>query len=407
MKSIYFLLAVAITFTPMLTLASGDTTVSIAVTNPNVNLINSKPDVIAKMIRLELNKLNKFYVMDEFDMSDVVNSNEKFKTNCFGMSCLTELGKALKVNYIVGGSYDLLEQKIAISLKIIDVESGQVYKSAIREFDNQQGELQRMSEVMLREMFGLPVEKELIDRLTYKNEPITSNNVGTISNNGPRVGVACMVGSMYEFATRKSVYGGMDIFPVVSMIGYQEEIQYVGTEKFSALLEGIINISGLEQGKFIPSISILNGFRFGKRGWEFAFGPAFGIKRSSFGFVDVDNKFGNDQRYFSESDWNQYAYEEYADQSLYPQYFDQFGYFKTPTPAEVSNNPDYNFDKRHGDMNGSVGLNTMFVIAFGRTFRAGSLNLPVNVFYSSQRNGGMVGINVGFNVTTNKTNINN
>lgn len=401
MKSIYLLMALAITFSPMLTLGSSDSIVSIAVTNPNVNLINSKPEVIAKMIRLELNKLNKFYVMDEFDMSDVVNSNEKFKTNCFGMSCLTELGKALKVKYIVGGSYDLLGQKIAISLKIIDVESGQVYKSAIREFDNQQGEIQRMSEVMLREMYGLPVDKELIDRLTYKNEPITSNNVGTIANNGPRVGVACMVGSMYEFATRKSTYGGMDIFPLVSMIGYQEEIQYVGTEKFSALLEGIINISGLEQGKFIPSISILNGFRFGKRGWEFAFGPAFGIKRSSFGFIDEHNVFSTDQRFFSQNDWNNYAYEEYY---LDPA-FNQNGYFQTPDPSYF--HPDYNLEKKYGDMNGNVGINTMFVVAFGRTFRAGSLNLPVNVFYSSQRYGGMVGINVGFNVTTNKTNINN
>jgi hypothetical protein len=401
MKAIFFILATVFSLAPCFTFASGDSTVSIAVTNPNVNLINSKPDVIAKMIRLELNKLNKFYVMDEFDMSDVVNSNEKFKTNCFGMSCLNELGKALKVKYIVGGSYDLLGQKIAISLKIIDVESGQVYKNGIREFDNQQAELQRMTEVMLREMFGLPVDKELIDRLTYKNEPITSNNVGTIANNGPRVGLACMVGSMYEFATRKSIYGGMDIFPVVSMIGYQEEIQYVGTEKFSALLEGIINISGLEQGKFIPSISILNGFRFGKRGWEFAFGPAFGIKRSSFGFFDTHNKFSTDQRFFSESDWNNYAYEEYYTDPT----FSQGGYFQTPDPSYF--HPDYNLDNKYGDMNGSIGINTMFVLAFGRTFRAGSLNLPVNVFYSSQRNGGMVGINVGFNVTTSKTNINN
>jgi hypothetical protein len=401
MKAIYLILTTFITLSTFDTFASGDSTVSIAVTNPNVNLINSKPEVIAKMLRLELNKLNKFYVMDEFDMSDVVNSNEKFKTNCFGMSCLAELGKALKVNYIVGGSYDLLGQKIAISLKIIDVQSGQVYKSGIREFDNQQAELQRMSEIMLREMFGLPVEKELIDKLTYKNAPITSSNIGTISNNGPRVGVACMVGSMYEFATRKSTYGGMDIFPLVSMIGYQEEIQYVGTDKFSALLEGIINISGLEQGKFIPSISILNGFRFGKRGWEFAFGPAFGIKRSSFGFVDTENKFSTDQRFFSESSWNAYAYDNYGNDPA----FNQNGYFQTPDPSYF--HPDYNLNRKYGDMDGDVGINTMFVVAFGRTFRAGSLNLPVNLFYSSQRYGGMLGINVGFNVTTSKTTVNN
>jgi hypothetical protein len=47
----------------------------------------------------------------------------------------------------------------------------------------------------------------------------------------------------------------------------------------------------------------------------------------------------------------------------------------------------------------------MFVMAFGRTFRAGALNIPVNVFYSSRGSGGIAGINVGFNVTKSKSTI--
>ena len=45
----------------------------------------------------------------------------------------------------------------------------------------------------------------------------------------------------------------------------------------------------------------------------------------------------------------------------------------------------------------------MFVMAFGRTFRAGALNIPVNIFYSSRGKGGIAGINVGFNVTKSKS----
>ena len=47
----------------------------------------------------------------------------------------------------------------------------------------------------------------------------------------------------------------------------------------------------------------------------------------------------------------------------------------------------------------------MFVMAFGRTFRAGALNIPVNVFYSSRGKGGIAGINVGFNVTKSKSTV--
>lgn len=47
----------------------------------------------------------------------------------------------------------------------------------------------------------------------------------------------------------------------------------------------------------------------------------------------------------------------------------------------------------------------MFVMAFGRTFKAGALNIPVNIFYSSRGKGGIAGVNVGFNVTKSKSTV--
>jgi hypothetical protein len=186
------------------------------------------------------------------------------------------------------------------------------------------------------------------------------------------------------------------------MIGYQLEGQYVGTENFSALVEGVFNVSGLEQGQFIPSFIFMNGFRFGKGNWEFAFGPGFGLKKESNGFFDRENKFGTDGRYFSEEDWSTYAYDNYRNDPAY----NTLGYFVAPTPEQVSGNSGYNFSKSFYDRRGTTKLNTSFVFAFGRTFNAGALNIPVNIFYSSQRGGGYVGFNVGFNVIKSKKQIN-
>ena len=50
----------------------------------------------------------------------------------------------------------------------------------------------------------------------------------------------------------------------------------------------------------------------------------------------------------------------------------------------------------------------MFVMAFGRTFKAGALQyiqLFVNIFYSSRGKGGIAGVNVGFNVTKSKSTV--
>jgi len=328
-----------------------------------------------------------------------------YKTSCLSKSCLVDFGSNLNVDYMVSGSYDKLGNKIVISIKIIDVKNNTIHMSGVREFNDDEAEMQRMTEILLREMHGLDVAKEINDRLKFNNEMITNNNVGKINNSGPRIGYAMMTGSISEFATRPADQGGLDIFPGVSMIGYQIEGQYVGTENFSALVEGIFNVSGLEQGRFIPTISLLNGFRFGKAGWEFAFGPGFGLKQVSNGFFDTDGTFGDAGDYISEKDWTSIAYDTkgFNNEDNFPQYFES-GTYTAPLPSEF--NKDYDFSKEHGDTRGVTKLNTTFLFAFGRTFNAGALNIPVNVFYSSRKGGGMAGVSVGFNVMKSKKPIN-
>jgi hypothetical protein len=369
---------------------------TIAVANPNVNTLTVRPEAAAKMMRLELIKINKYKVYDEFDMNEVIKANEEYKTGCYGQSCLTKLGNELKVDYVMSGSLDGLGNKIVVTIKIIDVKNQALYKSSVREFDNQETEIQRMIEIVLADMHGMTVDKVITDRLAFKNEVITSNNIGKINNSGPRIGFAYLTGSVNEFATREMKYGGLGIQPFTSMIGYQIEGQYVGTENFSALVEGIINVSGLEQGQFVPSISLLNGFRFGKANWEFAFGPRFGISSTSQGFFDTEKHFlmegETEGRYFSESDWANYVAQNNSDPNN-----------TTLDPA----NPGYGYGfEKNFDRRGEKALATTFLIAFGRTFQAGALNIPVNLFYSSQRGGGYVGVNMGFNVQKSKQPIN-
>ena len=319
-------------------------------------------------------------------MQEVYDSNESYKT-CLSKSCLVAFGQELEVNYMITGSFDLLANKIVITLKMIDVANNTVYKSGLKEFTNQEKELQRMVEVLLTEMLDIPVNKELSDRLKFDNDIITKANVGKVSNSGPRVGVGVMTGAFYEYANRSKSQGGLDIFPAVSMIGYQLEAQYVGTDNFSALAEFILNVNGLEQGKFIPTLSILNGFRFGDAGWEFAFGPGFTLTKTSTG------TFVNDV-YTTNNEWNNIWSSQYDPNSsiTYNEHMQAPGY------TDVVDQMEETLDDR-ADVKGAF----MFVMAFGRTFRAGALNIPVNIFYSSRGGGGIAGLNVGFNVTKKKT----
>lgn len=340
--------------------------------------------IASTITQLELDKINKYQVLDRFDMQEV-SDIEAFEI-CFGKSCLIEFGQELGVDYILSGNIDELGNKIVVTLKLIDVKKGDIIKTQTAEFDNQEAELQRMIGIVLKEMHDMPVDPLLRKQLEFRNEMIVSNNSTRVNNSGPRIGFAYTVGSINEFFSRDIKYGGLEISPFVSNIGWQFEGQYVGTENFSALFECLINFTALEQTKFLPSVSLLNGFRFGRKGWEFAFGPSFGLSKSSVGFFsDKDkNLFGEDtERYWTENEFN-----------------------KTTFAAE---NPLYTYGyelNRNLDSRGRLDISTRWIVALGRTFQSGALNIPVNLYYSSQKGGGMAGISVGFNVARRKSSAN-
>lgn len=391
MKSIVLssLLVIGTVFVTKSTLAqtqNGNPTMAVSI--PSMQGMSITPKTCSKMLYLETTKLNMFRVYDEFDVQEIVSKSKEYQSDCFGVNCLLKLGNEIGVNYVITAGVDRFGSKIIVSIKIVDVKNNGIYRSSFKEFSNQEEELQRMIEITLRSMLGLDVDKNVETQLSFKNDVITAKNVGKINNSGPRVGYAFVNGSLAEFATRSEEEGGMDAVPAFSMIGYQFEKQYIGTENFSALFEGIVNVSGLEQGYFIPSFAFLNGFRMGKSGFEIAFGPSFGVENTSKGFFDTDNLYGKGNNYYwTEKEYFSYA-TQFADTTIAP----------VPAPAYAV--------KTNLDMRGDLKLSTRWIMGVGRTFKSGSLNIPVNVFYSSTRKGGMLGVSVGFNVTKRKETVN-
>lgn len=378
MKTIKLIIILVITFISQIGHSA-----SIGVAPIKTFNVFATPQIAATIARLELIKLEKYEVLDRFDMNET--DSIAIYESCYGKGCLVDYGKALNVDYLLSGSVDGLGNKIVITFKLIDVRGERIVKTQTAEFDNQEKELQRMIGIVLQEMHEIAPDPIIQKQLAFKNEVITSNNIGKINNAGPRMGIAYTVGVVNEFVTRDEIYGGLGIAPVVGNIGYQFEGQYVGTENFSAIFECLVNFSALEQGQFIPSLSLLNGFRFGKQGWEFAFGPSFGFSKTSVGFFSTADKnlLGDPTPHY----WSQKEFEN----SIYGENGPEF----------------YGYEyARHGDSRGRLDLSTRWIMGFGRTFQSGALNIPVNIYYSSQKGGGMAGLSVGFNITKKRSNIN-
>lgn len=190
------------------------------------------------------------------------------------------------------------------------------------------------------------------------------------------MGVSSVTGQALKVMQAPRSQGGFDMMPFMTQIGYQFEQQYLNRGRFQAVFEFVPMVSGLEQGKFIPSFNVLNGFRDAKSGIEFAMGPSINFLRMANGYFDEDGE------WHLESEWEYYTYDPITYESTY------------------NENP-HDIVKRL-DSRGVPALQSGFVFAIGKTFRSGHLNIPVNLWVKPQKGGTFYGATFGFNIMEHK-----
>lgn len=339
----------------------------VAVFNIDSNFPEYKPDQMGSLVRLELQKLDTFAVMDRYEMATLVKQHNIQLTDCYGRLCVSEAGKVMQVDKVITGSIDYIGEQFIYTLQYIDVVSGEVERSKVREFIYNLSEVQTITSVLLRDLFGYAidenVEKQMQKPSGYdarSREPI----VERLRLDGPRIGATFFTGETARILQSSRGQGGFDAFPLMFQLGYQFERQYFSAGDFQALFEFIPTVTGLDQGLAIPSITLLNGIRGNKSGWEFAVGPSFNL-------TQVENGF-----YLENGDWitkEQWSMDPY-----------------------LTSIPNPNFIQRL-DSRGDLKISSSFVIALGKTFRSGNLNIPLNAFFIPGRDGMRFGISLGYN----------
>lgn len=114
------------------------------------------------------------------------------------------------------------------------------------------------------------------------NSPTNSSKIITpVQLSGPRVGVT----HVFPGKTANDLKSEFGMTPTFTQFGWQFEHQYFSLENgVAGLVEFVGLIGGLEQGKFLPSASLLIGIR-GAQGAEFAFGPNLSLAGAGFVFA--------------------------------------------------------------------------------------------------------------------------
>lgn len=270
-------------------LAKSTGRISVTVLNIDTRGLGIDPVQMGNMVRIELEKLDTFEVMDRYDVAYVVEKNKLEIGNCYGKICLVEVGQTINSDKMFTGSVETIGETIVVTFRIIDVKAGRIEKTQVTEYLNLPKELQSMVKVSIRQLFDQPVEQPLLTYLTKKNNFESSTNNDdkpSVNLSGPRSGVTYFTGEAGSLLQKPRNQGGFGSYPVMFQFGYQFEVQYLNEGNYQALFEFLPTVSGFNQNVFIPSLTVMNGFRNNKYGWEIAFGPTFGLITKADGYYD-------------------------------------------------------------------------------------------------------------------------
>jgi len=335
----------------------------VAVLSVDANNVLLNSEQVTKLMRNSLIELDTFEVLGEYDMMDMLSGSDIIDSVCYSTNCLVKAGKLLNVDYMLAGSIEKLLDKIVISLWIVDIERGNIAKQKLIEFINVDERLKEMLKITLKEMLGFPVDKTLKTALVKENQfesNINIPDVGKLSLSGPRIGFTMLTGDEADIIKGKSEVGGFEGRPLYFQFGYQFEVSYLNAGKIQALFEIIPVISGVDQGVFIPSISLLNGVRLNTNGFEFAVGPTFIMTKKAQGYYDDNNN------------WH------------------------------IGKVPDGYVKKYRLDSRGEPYLDTGLVIGIGKSFKSGKVNFPLNIYTVLKKKEFQFGLSLGFNASNNK-----
>lgn len=351
-------------------LKSQESKPSIAVTDIDVRGHKMNSAQAIQFAINELMRIDQYEVMDRYDLEYLSRRDSLSLGGCFSKICLKEIGTKLNVDKMFTGSISQLGDNLNITLRVLDVKTGVFELVKIKEFLIIPGSELQMMRICLNEMFNLPNDQDVIKKLTLRSDfDNTVNNPYTLRlrSDGPRMGMTYATGFLGDVLQNAANVGGYGGQPYMFQFGYQFEKQYLNEGNFQALFEFIPMITGLDQGRFIPSITMLNGIRNNTNGWEFAFGPTFALGKFAEGYIASDN--------------NEFVIN--SRNSLL-------------SLAEEAKAAGKIIEKRP-DSRGNTEISYGFLFAAGKTIKSGKLNIPMNIFIVPGKNGLRFGLSMGWN----------
>ncbi|MFT5513589.1 MAG: hypothetical protein ACI8SE_001998, partial [Bacteroidia bacterium] len=244
------------------------------VTSVETNLTNQSN---AKLTSFTYNYMsyyaNDFNVVNDKRAAMIMDSIKAQSTICDEF-CVRSMCQRTGINWALSAEIKQIAGRIYVIAKMMNKDPLIANETAKMDFLNLPDEAEFMLKLTLQKLLKIPQDKN--ELLSLTDETLSSsgrlpNYQQSLNLSGPRLGYTVFTGPSADILRAKKINGGFDIRPGFINIGYQFEQQYLHGGSYQGLIEIIPQISGLDQGLFQLSLTVLNGLRNARTGLEFAF----------------------------------------------------------------------------------------------------------------------------------------
>ncbi|OQB94634.1 MAG: Curli production assembly/transport component CsgG [Verrucomicrobia bacterium ADurb.Bin118] len=112
---------------------------------------------LTENLRSALVQSERFQVVSRADMQKILKEQEFQRSDaCNDTQCLVEMGKALAVQKIVGGSAGQAGGVYSLTLRVVDVETGKIEATVFKDIENVRDLLSSIRDLgrQLADMYG-------------------------------------------------------------------------------------------------------------------------------------------------------------------------------------------------------------------------------------------------------------
>jgi hypothetical protein len=120
---------------------------------------NNEAQFLSDRLRTELFETGKFQVVEREKMNTILKEQGFQQTGCTTVECAIEIGQLLNVTVMVAGSIGKIEEIYSLSIRMIDVQTGAIMRTATRDYEG------KLSEVLTDVIPEISVELAEAERL--------------------------------------------------------------------------------------------------------------------------------------------------------------------------------------------------------------------------------------------------